>query len=105
MQYQNQNYNYNYNRLKKISNLLTLNTCFSPSDPISYRTPRDMLDYKTHVIDKEMLHQNINKKEEFCSCCNTDCGVRQLYYRNLDKIESDYVSGKTTEYNFQSRQQ
>jgi hypothetical protein len=99
MQYQN----YNYNKLKKISNYSSLNTCFSPSDPVSYRTPRDMLEYKTHVIDKEILHQN--NKEGFCSCSNnTDCGVRQLYNRNLDKIESDYVSGKTTEYNFQSRQ-
>ena len=64
-----QNQNYNYNRLKKISNLLTLNTCFSPSDPISYRTPRDMLDYKTHVIDKEMLHQkNIFDKLNYILC-------------------------------------
>ena len=91
--------NYNYNKLNNTSNLLTLNTCFSPSNPISYRTERDMTDYKVYVIDKEK-----QTKESFSSCCNNSkCGVKQLYNRDLDKIEKDYVSGKTTEYNFNSR--
>ena len=98
---QNQNQNYNYNNLNNISNFLTLNTCFSPSNPSSYRTPRDMAEYKIHVVDKKLLYEN---KEDFSSCTNTGCGVRQLYNRDLNKIENDYVTGKTTEYNFQSRQ-